>query len=321
MGRCTISIMMITALLVVSAGTGFANGGGEDEGRERPVIGISVIGTEHNWDINAYNGAVERAEELGAKVLAFDGERRTEKQLGDVKVLIAGKVDAILVILGDAQSLTPALAEARQNGIPVVTVDFDNPHTLSNVSTDNETAMAELVEHMVQDLNENGQVGIYYTPGIPVADQRKDVFDRVMAKYPNMEVAAEQPWKIPGTVPDGYDKAQDMLRANPEIDAFWTVFDQPLIGAAQAIFDMGGDMDVRCYGFDGDPAAMEMIMDPGSAYAATVAQQPYIIGQTGAEMALKAAAGEELERYVYVDHILVTRDNAKEVFETLAQYK
>lgn len=308
-------------VLLFATGTGFARGSSGDKGSKQPVIGISVIGTEHNWDINAYNGAIKRAKELGAKVLAFDGERRTEKQLGDVKTLIAGGVDVILVILGDTQSLTPALAEARQNGIPVVTVDFDNPHTLSNVSTNNEAAMTELVEYMVQDLNESGQVGIYYTPGIPVADQRKDVFDRVMAKYPNMEVVAEQPWKIPGTVPDGYEKAQDMLRANPEIDAFWTVFDQPLIGAAQAIFDMGGDMDVRCYGFDGDPVAMEMIMDPNSAYAATVAQQPYLIGQTGAEMALKAAKGEELERYVYVDHVLVTRDNAKEVFETLDQYK
>lgn len=313
------TLLMVAVLMVLTFGVAFAAGQGEDG--DQPTIGISVIGTEHAWDINAYNGARDRAEELGVDVLAFDGERRVDKQLSDVNTLISSQVDAIVVILGDSQSLTPALADAREQGIPVVTADFDNEHTLSNVSTNNRTAMAELVEYMVQDINEDGQVGIFYTPGIPVADLRKEVFDSVIAEYPSVEVVAEQPWKIPGTVPDAYDKTQDMLRSHPEIDAFWTVFDQPMIGAAQAIADMSGDVGARTYGFDGDPTAMEMIMDEDSAFAATVAQQPYKIGQTAVDQALKVINGEEVERNVYVDHVLVTRDNVEEVYNSLPAYE
>ncbi len=292
-----------------------------DKQDDEIVIGISVVGAEHNWDINAYNGAQQMARDLGMKVLAFDGERRPEKQVADVKSLIARKVDVIAVILGDTESLSPVLKEARDAGIPVVTADFDNPYTLCNVGTDNRAAMAELVEQMVADMSANGEVGIFYTPGIPVVELRYEVFTEVMDKYPNVNVVAQEAWQFPNVTPDAYEKSKDMLTANPEIDAFWTVFDMPMIGAAQAIADKGMQASVKTYGFDGDPTAMKMIQDSNSAYAATVAQQPYLIGQKLAEIALQVAKGETVDREVFVDHILVTRENVNDVFNSLPQYK
>ena len=314
-------IVLLSLLIAVCLTFTLAAQGASDSGDAELVIGISVIGAEHNWDINAYNGAQDMAKELGMKVLAFDGERRPEKQIADVKSLIARKVDVIAVILGDIESLSPVLKEARDAGIPVVTADFENPYTLCNVSTDNRAAMAELVEQMVTDMNEKGEVGIFYTPGIPVAELRYDVFTSVLNKYPDVKVVAQEAWQFPNVTPDAYEKSKDMLTAHPEIDAFWTVFDMPMIGAAQAIADKGMQADVKTYGFDGDPTAMKMIQDPDSAYAATVAQQPYIIGQKLAEVAKQVAEGETVEKEIYVDHILVTRDNVDEVFSTLPQYK
>ena len=312
----SLSLCFAVCLAFTLSASGTAESGPDDI-----VIGISVIGAEHNWDINAYNGAQDRAKELGMKVLAFDGERRPEKQIADVKSLIARKVDVIAVILGDVESLSPVLKEARDAGIPVVTADFDNPYTLSNVSTDNRAAMAALVEQMVADMNQKGEVGIFYTPGIPVAELRYEVFNNVLDAYPQVKVVAQEAWQFPNVTPDAYEKSKDMLTAHPEIDAFWTVFDMPMIGAAQAIADKGMQADVKTYGFDGDPTAMKMIQDPDSAYAATVAQQPYIIGQKLAEVAKQVAEGETVEREIFVDHILVTRDNVDEVFNSLPQYK
>jgi ribose transport system substrate-binding protein len=164
-------------------------------------------------------------------------------------------------------------------------------------------------------------VGVFYTPGIPIADERKDVFDKVLTKYPNIKVVSTQDWKIPGTVPDAYDKTKDVMKAHPEIQAFWTVFDQPMIGAAQALADINLAAGTKCYGFDGDDLAMEMLMDPKAAYGATVAQQPYLIGQILAEAALKVIKGETVERNVYVDAVLVTPKNVQEVYNSLPQYK
>jgi len=288
---------------------------------KKPVIGLSVIGTEHNWDINAYNGCIARLKAWGVDVIAFDGERKPEKQLSDVKTLIARKVDVIAVILGDTQSLSPVLKEARTAGIPVVTADFQDPSSLCNVATNNYAAMAELVLKMVADLNGEGDIGIFYRPGSPIAELRKGVFDLVLNSYPKIKVVATEAYVLPGTVPDAYNKTKDIMRANPNIKAFWTIFDMPVIGAAQALADMGLAGKVKTYGFDGDPTAMEMISDPKSAFAATVAQQPYLIGQTLADTAIEIVLGKKVPVMKFVPHVLVTGDNVEEVLKTLPQYK
>lgn len=285
------------------------------------VVGITVQGTEHQWNINCYNGAIERAKQLGAQVIAFDAENRQEKQLSDVRTLVARKVNVIAVILGMADSLRPGLKEARDRGIAVVSADFAVPESICNVGSNNFTAMSELVLKMVSDLRGTGEVGVFYRPGTPVGTLRRNVFNTVLASFPGIKVVAEEAYIFPGTVPDAYNKAQDMLRAHPEIDAFWSVFDMPMIGAAQAIADMGRQKEVRVYGFDGDPTAMKMLMDTNSAYGATVAQQPFRIGQILAETAIMAARGQQLPAMRFVPHILVDRDNVEEVWNTLPQFE
>ncbi|MCC8107675.1 MAG: substrate-binding domain-containing protein, partial [Planctomycetes bacterium] len=130
-------VLLASCLVIGLAVTAFG-------GEKKPLVGISIIGAEHNWDINAFTGAQDKARELGAEVLAFDGERRIEKQLSDIKTLITRKVDIIVVILGDEKSLVPALKEAREAGIPVVTADFNNPYTLCEVQRHNVAGMSDV---------------------------------------------------------------------------------------------------------------------------------------------------------------------------------
>src|SRR5690554_3820017 len=106
-------LLLIMVLLVTANATMAA--------KKKPLIGISVAGTEHDWDINAYNGAISRAKEIGAEVLAFSGEKRAEKQLSDIQTLISRNVDALIVILGFKDVIEPAIKQARDKGIPVVT--------------------------------------------------------------------------------------------------------------------------------------------------------------------------------------------------------
>lgn len=298
--------LLVFAVVLMLSAVMFANA---------PLIGISVIGTEHDWDIQAYNGAIAKAKELGAEVIAFDGERRPEKMLNDVKTLISRDVDVLIVILGYRDVIEPELKIAREKGIKVVTADFQSVYSQCNVSTNNMTAMVELVLRMVADLKGEGEVGIFFRPGSPIAELRKKCFDLVLSEYPNIKVVAEEAYVVPGTVPDAYNKTKDMLRANPEIDAFWSLFDQPMIGAAQAIDDMGSQYHAKCYGFDGDPTALKMIADPNSSFVATVAQQPYKIGETCAEVAMDLLAGKEIPVLRFVDHILVTTENVKDLLK------
>lgn len=289
-------------------------------GEKKPLIGISIIGAEHNWDINAFTGAQDKARELGADVLAFDGERRIEKQLSDVKTLITRKVDAIVVILGDEKSLVPALKEARDAGIPVVTADFNNPYTLCEVQTNNFAAMSDVVLKMVADMGGAGKIATFSVPGIPVSDVRENTIKLVLKSYPEIEIVAAEVAAVPGTVPDAYNKAKDLMRTHPDLKAFCAIFDMPLIGAAQAIADEGKVGKVGCYGFDGDPTAMMMIHDPESAYMSTAVQQPYAIGATAAATAIDVVNGKRVPRMKFVDYGVADKDNVLELINKYEQY-
>ncbi len=304
-------VLCLVAVLVASACSG----------EKKPLIGISIIGAEHNWDINAFTGAQNKAKELGAEVLAFDGERRIEKQLSDIKSLITRKVDAIVVILGDEKSLVPVLKEAREAGIPVVTADFNNPYTLCDVQTNNFAAMSDLVLKMVADLGGKGKIATFSVPGIPVSDVRENTMKLVLKSYPGIEIVAAEVAAIPGTVPDAYNKAKDLLRTHPDLKAFCAIFDMPLIGATQAIADVDMVGKVGCYGFDGDPTAMKMIADPESAYNATAVQQPYAIGSMAAQTAMEVLAAKKVPPMKFVGYAIADKDNVVELINTFEQYQ
>lgn len=308
--------LMVTiglVLCLVLSVTGFA--------KDKPVVGVSVVGTEHNWDINAYNGVLDGLKAAGVEIKAFDGERKPQKQVNDLETLYQLKPDAIIIILGYIDALKPVLKKIDSADIPIITVDLLNEYSTCNVSSNNYGMGIDIALKMVSDLKGEGEIGVFYRPGAWVAEVRRDMLDYVLKDFPKIKIVAEQPYVIPGTVPDAMNKVENILKAHPEIDAFWSLFDMPTIGAAMAIKAAGLEDKVKCYGIDGDPKAISMIRSGESAYAATAVQQPYKIGQKAAEMALKVINGEEVPYTIYVDHYIATEENVEEIIQKVEKYK
>ena len=64
-------------------------------------IGVAVVGTQHFWDREAFNGATSTVEKLGGEVVPVDGGRDNQVHADNHDVLLANKVDAVISILGD----------------------------------------------------------------------------------------------------------------------------------------------------------------------------------------------------------------------------
>src|SRR3954463_9378754 len=58
-------------------------------------IGITVAGTDHYWDLKAYQGAVDEVKRLGGTPIALDAGRNDNRQIAQIQTLIAQKPDAI----------------------------------------------------------------------------------------------------------------------------------------------------------------------------------------------------------------------------------
>ncbi len=281
------------------------------------TIGVTIVGTDHHWDLMAYQGQIEQLEALGAEVIALDAGRNDQTQISQIQTLIAQRPDAIIQTLGNIDVLDPWLARVKEAGIPLFTVDTVTQYALNNTTSNNYNIGADLALQMVQDMAGEGKVivfnGFY---GIPVCKIRYDQLMYVLSNYPGIEVIEpELRDVIPNTVQSAYADVTDMLTkhgSDSGLKAAWACWDIPMIGATQAI-EAAGRTEVRTYGVDGSPEYVEMVANPDSPAAAVAAQQPYEIGKTAAMNVARYLNGQMVPPFTLVPAVLINKSNAPEL--------
>ncbi len=281
------------------------------------TIGVTVIGTDHHWDLMAYRGQIEELEALGAEVIALDAGRNDQTQISQIQTLIAQKPDAIIEQLGNLDVLNPWLERITLAGIPLFTVDTATPYAINNTTSNNYNIGAELALQMVQDMGGEGKVAVFngfYS--VPVCKIRYDQLKYVLEAFPNIEIIEpELRDVIPNTVQQAYSDVTDILtQYGPDSDlkSVWACWDVPMIGATQAI-EAAEREGVRTYGVDGSPEYVEMVADPASPAGAVAAQQPYEIGKQAARNVAAYLSGSEVPPFSFVPAVLINKENAAEL--------
>lgn len=300
--------VFVCALLVLTASTNALCAS-----NKKLTIGVAAIGLEHHWDITCFNSVVSRLKELGVTVVALDGERQTQKHIANLETLLQMKPDAIVIVLGYSDIMDPVMAKISNANIPIVTCDFPTEFSNCNVSSSNEVMGTMIAEKLASDLGGKGNLVSFYKPGNPIAETRRAMLQKVLDQNPGIKIVAEQPTVAPGTVPDAMAKMENLLIARPkkgDIDAVWSLYDMPVIGAAMAVEAAGRAGEIGVYGIDGDPQALHMIKR--GVFTATIMQRPDIIGKTAGEQAVQLATGQKVPPQIYIDVTLVTQDNVDE---------
>ena len=287
-------------------------------------IGITVVGTDHYWDLKAYQAQVDEVRRLGGTAIALDAGRNDKTQLAQIQTLIGQKPDAIIEQLGTLSILDPWLKKVRDAGIPLFTVDTATPHSINNTTSDNFFIGEQLALRLVSDLRGEGNVlvfnGFY---GVPVCAIRYDQLKAVLKYYPKVRIIEpELRDVIPNTVQDAYAQVTALLSKYPDkgsIGAIWSAWDVPQVGATQALV-AAGRTEIRTYGVDGSPDVVELVKDPASPAAAVVAQQPALIGRTAVQNVARYLSGDTaLPPTTFVAATVVTKDNAADKQRELGQ--
>ncbi|WP_082666197.1 sugar ABC transporter substrate-binding protein [Aureimonas sp. AU4] len=279
-------------------------------------VGITAIGTDHHWDLMAYQGAINEIKRLGGEPIALDAGRKDQQQIAHIQTLIAQKPDAIIDMLGNVDVLNPWLKRIRDAGIPLFTIDTATPYTLNNSTSNNFALGSEVALQMVSDMGSEGNVlvfnGFY---SVPVCKIRYDQLKYVLSFYPNVKIIEpELRDVIPNTVQSAYSQVQDMLTKYPEkgsIKSVWACWDIPQVGATQAI-EAAGRTEIKTYAIDGTPDVVKMVADPNSAAGAVGAQQPSEIGKASAQNVARYLAGQKVAPFTFVPAVMITKENAKD---------
>lgn len=307
------AIALAATLMASTAAPALAQ---DDKPLAGKTVGVTVIGTDHHWDLMAYRGQIDRLEELGAEVIALDAGRNDQTQISQIQTLIAQQPDAIIEQLGNIDVLDPWLQRIRKAGIPLFTVDTSTPHAINNTTSNNYSIGAELALQMISDMGGEGKIAVFngfYS--VPVCKIRYDQLKYVLESFPEVEIIEpELRDVIPNTVQQAYSDTTDILTQYGEdsgLKAVWACWDVPMIGATQAI-EAAGRTDVKTYGVDGSPEYVEMVATEGSAAGAVAAQQPYEIGRQAADNVAAYLAGETVPPFTFVPAVLITKENADE---------
>ena len=287
-------------------------------------VGITVVGTEHYWDLRAYQGQIDEVKRLGGTPIALDAGRNDSRQISQIQTLIAQKPDVIIEQLGNGPVLQPWLRKIRAAGIPLFTVDTISPSSLNDTTSDNYNIGEKLALQMASDLGGHGKIVVFngfYS--VPVCAIRYEELKLVLKAFPDITIIEpELRDVIPNTVQNAYAQVTDMLAKYPhdgDVSAVWSAWDVPQVGATQAIA-AAHRTGIRTYGVDGSPDVVKMVADPNAPAGAVVAQQPYLIGRTAVDNAARYLAGDRtIPLYSFVPSVLVTKANAAEAAKSIAQ--
>jgi simple sugar transport system substrate-binding protein len=287
-------------------GGGDAGGSGSEESVK--------IGFITKFPVDFYDTMVDAAKTWNedhpeVEVIFAQGESGTddEGEINAIESMITQDVDAI-VITPTSPNVQDALQEAVDAGIEVVLVDNDIPGwegKTSLVATDNLAGGKLAGEFMAEQLEPGDTVAVLEgVAGAPSLQERVDGFLDGLGD--DFEIVASLPTDCDQT--KGLDAAQDILTSNPDVTAIYGACGPPIIGAIEAVASAG--KTVELVGFDAGPDEVAAIV--AGDELASVAQFPARMGEKGAQAALDAVNGEDVEPVIDTGTEMVTADNASE---------
>jgi len=151
----------------------------------------SVPGLSFPFFVHMMNAFKAEIEKQGYEAIESDGQVSSPKQTADIEAAIAQGVKGIVISPNEVDAMAPALQQAVEAGIPVVTVDRRVPSVegiLAHVGADNVKggeAQGQLILKLFPDgatiVNLQGQSG-----ASPAIDRNKglhNVLDPVKDKY------------------------------------------------------------------------------------------------------------------------------------------
>jgi len=267
-------------------------------------IGLSVSTLNNPFFVDLVNGAEDKANELGIELLVVDARDDPAKQLNDIEDLILQRVDMILVNPTDSDAIVAAIEEANDAKIPVITVDrsANGGKVLVHIASDNIAGGRMAGSFIAEQLGGKGKViELVGVPGTSSARERGQGFNEEISKYPGIEVVARQTANYNRA--EGLTVMENLLQAYPDVDAVFAHNDEMALGALEAIKAAGKLQDIIVVGFDATPDALASV-EKGEL-SATIAQQPYTMGELAVEKAYEYLSTETI--YFPVPLQLVTK--------------
>jgi ribose transport system substrate-binding protein len=282
------------ALTLAACGAGDPNnapGANSDPASRQLRIGVSV------YDMSSFITAGKEGMDVYAKANNIElvwnsANLDVATQANQVDQLVNAKVDAIVVVPVQADSLQPQVSAAKAASIPVLPVnaELNNPDIAGNVQPDDVKAGEQEMQMMADKLGGKGNIVILQGPlGQSGELYRQKGIENVLAKYPGIKVLAKDTsnWKRDEAV----NKMKNWISAFDNIDGVVSQNDDMGLGALQALKE--ANKKIPIVGIDGIEDGLNAVKS--GDFIGTMLQNGTVELSAGLAVAEKIARGEQTD--------------------------
>jgi len=267
------------------------------------TVGLAVSTLNNPFFVSLRNGAEAEAKKEGINLITVDAQDDPAKQQASVEDLIQKKVNVILINPTDSAAVANVVKEATSKGIKVVSLDrsVTGAEVSAHIASDNVAGGKMAGEFLLEKLGGKGNiVELEGIAGSSAARERGQGFHQVVDGKADVKLLAKQPADFDRA--KGLSVMENIIQGNKGIQGVFAHNDEMALGAVKAI-QAAGLKNVVVVGFDATADAVAAVK--AGTLAATVQQQPELIGQFGVQTAKKLIAGQPVDKFIPVPLNLV----------------
>ena len=272
-------------------------------------IAYTGFSTDNTFWIGVAEAAAAQADEMGVEFIdltASSPDAAAQKDAVDRAIDMG--VDGIIIGSVDNRAFDASLDNAAAKGILVVAVDtgIDHPHVASLVQTDNLAAAGIAGEYIVEQVPEGTVLILGGSAGHQTGNARRDGVKNAAEAAGHEVIFQICDWQDACA----FETTTNFLQSNPDITAIFSAWDPGALAAVSAAKALGKLDGLTIVGFDGNPANLVSIEE--GEQSATIKQDNTRMGQEAVANMVALIKGEEVEKLVPIDGILITADNVGE---------
>jgi len=273
-------------------------------GKKSLVIGVSQC-SDDIWRSKLNDELALAGRINGVDVRFSSADDDSRRQMAQIRQFVAQGVDLLIISPNQSHTITPAVEEAFDAGIPVILFDrkIDSPKYTAFIGADNVELGRIMGRYMADFLDGKGQVvEIQGLEGSSPAFDRNRGFREALEAYPGITLVASP---YGGWLQEGGRKAmQELVDQGVRPDAVFGQNDRMAVGAREAL---GNRTDIAYFGVDALPdGGLQDVIDG-------VLTASYLYPTRGdlvMELAMNILSGRPYQRENLLESALVDSRNA-----------
>ncbi|MGL4910918.1 MAG: ribose ABC transporter substrate-binding protein RbsB [Romboutsia sp.] len=274
----------------------------KDDGVQRIGLIVSTLNNPFFVDLKA--GVEKKAKELGYDIVVLDSQNDPAKEVSNMEDITVKNVDIVLLNPVDSDSAIASVMIANNSELPVITVDrvANGGNIVSHIASDNVAGGNMAADFLIEKLGGKGNiVELEGIAGSSATRDRGAGFEEGI-KNSEFNLVSKQSADFDRT--KGLSVMENIIQSKDNIDAVFAQNDEMALGAKKAL-EAANMNEVLVVGFDATEDALDAVKKGNMA--ATVAQQPILIGETAVDAVHKVLSGEIIDAYIPVELKLVTK--------------